>query len=256
LKQRVGDVKNQRWYTQAMAQAADDAYQGEGANPNPQMLFMHSPTAEALSQVGWTPDQTNWQAFLDSKGLGWGAEGSHAGNMAIFDKASGSPVAGYGRTSDNAFWNAALMAGAVTGANLYGAGSGLGAASPGSGGLATTEAVTYGAGGAGGGAGQLGGGLLSGLGEYGPMAQKAIEYAAQNPKLVGAVAGGLVGAAGGESSGGGEAPYSGPMPVITRGGWQPRVQAQTMQVPQFGAGLLGNKQAHQSSGLLRYMGGK
>jgi hypothetical protein len=109
--------------------------------------------------------------------------------------------------------------------------------------------------GPGGGAGKLSGGLLSGLGDFGTAAQKAIEYAAKNPKIVG----GLLGAAGGATEGGGGGgtePYTGPMPTISRGGWQPRAQAQMMQLPTFGQGLNAQQQGNANSGLWRFMGGK
>jgi hypothetical protein len=44
------------------------------------------------------------------------------------------------------------------------------------------------------------------------------------------------------------------MPTVSRGQWQPRAQAQMMQVPTFGAGLLEGKKANTGSGLLRFKG--
>ena len=71
-----------------------------------------------------------------------------------------------------------------------------------------------------------------------------------SPKGIGAVAGGLLGLAGGGSSGGEAEPYTGPMPTITRGQWKPNAQATMMQVPQFGGLLPTTGQAN--SGLWRF----
>jgi hypothetical protein len=80
-----------------------------------------------------------------------------------------------------------------------------------------------------------------------------LERLLTNPRLIGAVAGGLLGGSGGGGSGGGSEAYTGPMPTITRGGWNPNPQASFMQVPQFGQGLLtGPGQAN--SGLWRFKG--
>lgn len=73
-----------------------------------------------------------------------------------------------------------------------------------------------------------------------------------NPQLAGAIGGGLLGAVDGGASGGGggEAPYTGPMPTISRGQWKPNAQANMMQVPTFGSLLPTTGQAN--SGLWRF----
>lgn len=182
--------------------------------------------------------------------------------------------------NDEKFGYGALLAAAVTGANLYGAYGGAGAAAEGgaaavpevaataapsyapatNAALAESAAGTAGYGassaGAGGGAGQLSGGLFSGLGnlDMGKIGGGLLDYAAKNPKVVGGLLGGLAGATGGLDSGTSEASYTGPMPTISRGNWQPRAQAQMMALPQFKAPEV--KQGAQGSGLWRFMGGK
>jgi hypothetical protein len=99
-----------------------------------------------------------------------------------------------------------------------------------------------------------GGGLLSGFQSGIPAGLKQaggklLDMAIANPKAAGAIAGGLLGGGGGSSSGG--QAYTGPMPTIERGNWQPQAQAQMMQVPSFGGGLL-NTQGNAGSGLWRY----
>jgi hypothetical protein len=119
--------------------------------------------------------------------------------------------------------------------------------------LAESAAGTAGYGassaGAGGGAGQVAGSSLGSLGTG------LLDYIKANPKIVGSLAGGLLGATGGMSEGASDAPYTGPMPTITRGGWQPRAQAQMMALPTFGQGL-NTAQGNANSGLWRFMGGK
>lgn len=72
-----------------------------------------------------------------------------------------------------------------------------------------------------------------------------------NPKVIGAVAGGLLGGTGADSSE--PAPYTGSMPTIERGNWKPNAQANLMQVPQFGQGLLSGPGV-ANSGLWRFKG--
>lgn len=165
---------------------------------------------------------------------------------------------------DDNFGYAAMLAAAVTGANLYGAYGG--AAAPSGGAAAAPEAgiktmgtiaqgsealapiATTGAQ-----AGPAPGGLFGGL-DMGKIGGGLLDYAAKNPKVVGGLLGGVAGATGGLDSGSNEAPYTGPMPTISRGGWQPRAQAQMMAVPQFQAPEV--KQGVQGSGLWRFLGGK
>jgi hypothetical protein len=261
------------YVTRQRAAQIDGEYQGEGENPNPLSLFIHDPTAEALQQAGWDRDaQPDWRAFLSQNGLDYGALNG-TGQPAIFNTQTGQPVANYDRASDQAFWNAALLAGAVTGANVYGAGSAVGGgATTGTAGatgyapatnaaLAESAAGTAGYGassaGAGGGAGQLSGGLLSGWDGLKQAGGSLLDYAAKNPKAVGGLIGAVAGGAEGGVSGGGDggAAYSGPMPTISRGGWQPQAQAQQMAVPTFGANM--NKApGAANSGLWRFLGGK
>jgi len=186
------------------------------------------------------------------------------------------------RNEDDNFWTAAMLAAAVTGANLYGSAGGAGAVAEGGAAAAPEVAAAgatsyapatnaalaesavgtagYGASsaGAGGGAGQLSSGLLGGVFDgvdMGKIGSGLLDYAAKNPKVVGSLAGGLLGATGGlESGGGGAAHYTGPMPTISRGNWQPRAQAQMMALPQFQAPQV--TQGAQGSGLWRFMGGK
>ena len=199
---------------------------------------------------------------------------------------------------DDNFWTGALLAGALTGANLYGAYGGGAAASAGGGAASGAAPAAGGAGAAGGGAAGMtaeqvamlaangmtdaqiaamataagdaamagsltgagmggGGGLLSGLlngTDASKIGSGLLDYAAKNPKVVGGLLGGLTGATGGTSSGSTEAPYSGPMPTISRGNWQPRAQAQMMALPQVQAPEV--KQGAQGSGLWRFLGGK
>ena len=107
--------------------------------------------------------------------------------------------------------------------------------------------------GAGGGAGALATGLPSWVPDG---LAPAWDFIKGNPKLIGALAGGLLGGVG---SGGEETPasYTGPMPTITRGNWNAdnRAAYKPMQMTQYGGGLLstpGTKQA--GSGLHQYMG--
>ena len=189
-------------------------------------------------------------------------------------------------TEDNNFWTAAMLAGAVTGANLYSAYGGAGAAASGGGaasgaGMTAEQVATLAANGLtdaqiagmataagdtamassltgagmGGGGGGLFGGMFNNL-DAGKIGGGLLDYAAKNPKVVGGLLGGLTGATGGlDSGGGGEAPYTGPMQTISRGGWQPRAQAQQMALPTFGQGLK-TAQGNANSGLWRFMGGK
>jgi hypothetical protein len=90
------------------------------------------------------------------------------------------------------------------------------------------------------------GGLLSGLPSW---AKTAGEFALKNPKLIGGLLGGLAGAAGS----GGEQPYSGPMPTITRGDWKAQVKPQYMAQPNYG--LLNRTGTQQpNAGIGRYLG--
>jgi len=120
--------------------------------------------------------------------------------------------------------------------------------------LAESAAGTAGYGassaGAGGGAGELATGI-----NLGNIGSGLLDYAKANPKVIGGLLGSLAGATGGLSSGSSDAPYTGPMPTISRGGWQPRVQAQQMALPTFGQGLK-TTQGNANSGLWRFMGGK
>jgi hypothetical protein len=211
-----------------------------------------------------------------------------------------------GSMDDSQFWNAAMLAAAVTGANVYGAGAGAGGAgadagiqtmgtiAPGAGPVAplaatgqlsTAPLITasipqvggavgaaggllsaaapatnaalaesavgtagYGASsaGAGGGAGQLASGL-----DLGSLGTGLLDYIKANPKIVGGLLGAVGGATGGGGSGGEAEAYTGPMPTISRGGWQPRAQAQMMALPTFGQSLNANKGV-QNSGLWRF----
>ena len=99
-------------------------------------------------------------------------------------------------------------------------------------------------------------GALSGLPSWLPKGLGSVwELVKDNPKLVGALAGGLLGGIGAEAGKEDEpAPYTGPMPTITRGNFAPSAMSgyKPMQAPQYGNGLL---QAPQGSGGLgRYMG--
>lgn len=106
-----------------------------------------------------------------------------------------------------------------------------------------------------------GGTVPAGYGTYtgattgaGGLLSDAASWAAQNPKLVGAVVGGLAGSGGGGSSGGsGGGGSSGPAPTITRGQWSPSATPQYMQAPNFNwqAPTTGNA----NSGLWRFGGG-
>lgn len=77
-----------------------------------------------------------------------------------------------------------------------------------------------------------------------------LDYIKANPKVVGGLLGAVGGATGGGSSGAADA-YTGPMPTISRGGWQPRAQAQMMALPTFGQSLK-QTQGVPGSGLWRY----
>jgi hypothetical protein len=91
-----------------------------------------------------------------------------------------------------------------------------------------------------------GGGIMEGIKTAGGG---LLNWAKANPKLAGSITGGLLGGTGGGGGSGGA--YTGPMPTISRGDWKPQAQAQMMQVPTFGQGLL-NNQGNQGSGLWRY----
>ena len=99
-------------------------------------------------------------------------------------------------------------------------------------------------------AGMGGTGLLGGIGK---AAGTALDFAKSNPRLVGGLLGGLTGAAGGGSDGGGYK-YTGPMPTISREGWNPQANASLMQTQSVVNGLP-QVQGNQYSGLLRYLGG-
>lgn len=88
------------------------------------------------------------------------------------------------------------------------------------------------------------GGLLSGIGG------KAVDLIKSNPKLLAQVAGGIIGAA----SGGDDDPYTGPMPTITRGGFQPQVQAMSMPVQDVSSLTTMPKKGQKNSGLWRFLG--
>jgi hypothetical protein len=258
--------------------------------------FAGATTGNGDSQ-GWTPGRyQEFNDWLKSTGQGVYEAGGNGEIARWMQDANGNITAEPQITStkDNSFWNAAMLAGAVTGANLYGAYGGAGATASG-GGAASGTAPTAGGASAGmtaeqvatlaangltdaqiasmaaaagdtamassltgagmGGSGGLFGGMFSGM-DAGKIGSGLLDYAAKNPKVVGGLLGGVAGASGGlDSGGGGEQPYTGPMPTISRGGWQPRVQAQQMALPQFGGGIK-TAQGNAGSGLWRFMGGK
>jgi hypothetical protein len=230
--------------------------------------------------------------FIEGRGIQPGVtdwnQGQH--QAGLFEANSQTPLAGSQYTNapnDNAFWNAALAAGAITGANMLDAGMFGGAAGNAAGGA---EGLTFAGNTAGyGGAGALGspslltGGTLGTVGEglsygamgglgaagavgaagpsmaagstsaAGPVGSGLLNTLTSNPRLAGALVGGLLGGSGGGSSGGGAAPYTGPMPTITRGDFNPNPQATQMQVPQFGQGLFSG-QGTPNAGLWRFKG--
>lgn len=141
--------------------------------------------------------------------------------------------------------------GALPAAGEYGALTG-GAAEGASAGLAGVDGVLTAAPGGGLFGGTAGGllsglptGLTDGLGTVGNLIK-------DNPRIVGGLLGGLTGAIGGEEDTG-PAPYTGPMPTITRGGWKPQATAQMMQAPNYGLLQPQGKQ-QKNSGMGRYMG--
>lgn len=104
-----------------------------------------------------------------------------------------------------------------------------------------------------------GGTVPAGYGTYtgaasgaGGLLGDAAQWAAQNPKLIGAVAGGLMGAGGGSSGGSSGGGASGPAPTISRGQWSASATPTYMQVPTFGGQLPTTGNAN--SGLWRYAG--
>jgi hypothetical protein len=72
-----------------------------------------------------------------------------------------------------------------------------------------------------------------------------------NPRLVGALVGGGLGAVEAGNQNNTPAPYTGPMPTITRGGFQAQATPSYRQVPQFGLLAPQGKQV-QGSGLHQY----
>jgi hypothetical protein len=85
--------------------------------------------------------------------------------------------------------------------------------------------------------------------------QGSWDFIKNNPKLIGALAGGLLGGAGAQEEEA-PAPYTGPMPTITRGNFKAAPSGYAPMAKQsYGGGLLstpGTKQA--ASGLHQYMG--
>jgi hypothetical protein len=80
------------------------------------------------------------------------------------------------------------------------------------------------------------------------------EWIKKNPRIVGALAGGLLGGSegGGDS---GPAPYTGPMPTITRGGWQADARGSYKPMAQPNYGLLSPQvRPGANSGIGRYSG--
>jgi hypothetical protein len=203
-----------------------------------------------------------------ASGAAAGAAGSGAAtgatNAALIESAVGT--AGYGASSAGAGGGAGLLAGggaaevaaggaggAAPSAGTYGAGLGAesagGLVAPGAAGSGGSLLAAPGAAGA----GAAGAGALSGLPSWlqegvGPV----LNFIKDNPKLAGALAGGLLGGA----SGGGDdepAPYTGPMPTITRGNFSASAldKYNPTQVQQYGnTGLL----KRTSGGLGRYTG--
>ena len=168
--------------------------------------------------------------------------------------AAGSAGAAGGQTAAGGLGTTSGFGGVGTDAAVSGAGSlggevagAAGGAATGFGGVGTDAAVS--------GLGAAASGVPSWL----PEGLKGYwDFIKSNPKLIGALAGGLLGGVSGGGDGGGgsgSAKYTGPMPTITRGGWQANNDAgyKPMAVPQFG--LLGGQGTPQAnSGLARYMG--
>lgn len=152
-----------------------------------------------------------------------------------------------------------LAGSAAPSAGVYGAGLGAetaaGLVAPGaagSGGAALAAPGAFGAGGLLATGGAAAGSMLP---SWLPKALgPAWEFVKDNPKLVGALAGGLLGGVGAQQGGEEPAPYTGPMPTITRGGWQSSASGyKPMQQQSYGGGLLGG-QSKPMGGIGRYMG--
>jgi hypothetical protein len=201
----------------------------------------------AEPQITSTKDNSFGLAALLAGGLvGGQVAGLYGGAGAAGAGAEvGAGVAGATAAESAPIWNAALAESAAGTA-------GYGASSAGLGGGAT---ASWGAGAGYAADAAAGGGGLFGNSQLGQIGNGLLDYAAKNPKVVGGLLGSLAGATGGLSSGSSDAPYTGPMPTISRGGWQPRVQAQQMALPTFGQGLK-TTQGNANSGLWRFMGGK
>lgn len=188
----------------------------------------------------------------------WGAASGASGGAIASGGAKGAASLEAAVAADLAASQAAAAASVGTGA-----------------GLTATELAALGAGGAA--AGGAAGGMLNGafLGEgvasgipawdaaKGSGAQltpsgltgllgKAWDFAKENPRLAGGLLGGLLGGSGGGSGGGYS--YNGPMPTISRQGWNPTAQANLMPTQSVVQGLP-QAQGQQYSGLLRYLGG-
>ena len=83
------------------------------------------------------------------------------------------------------------------------------------------------------------------------------DFIKDNPKLIGAIGGGLLGGVTGSQEEEAPAPYTGPMPTITRGNWQASAASgyKPMAQQSYGGGLLSTGGTPQAaSGMHRFMG--
>ena len=177
--------------------------------------------------------------MMGAGGTAAAAGGAAAGGAGLLEAMGGiAPVAVPGEVAAGGLLSAAPTAGeygVLTGAAGESAGAGL---------VGVDGVLTA----------APGGGLFGGtVGAGGATGPGLWEWIKDNPRLVGGLLGGVNGAVGGGDEGSGPAPYTGPMPTITRGDWKPTNTAQMMQSPNYG--LLQPQGTRQpNSGLGRYMG--
>lgn len=255
--ERMGDGTFRVWRN--LAGGADDMVQSRTFTANPDGTVAWKGSWNTKQQES-TMDQFKNAAMLAAAGVGglgamgfgpaaglFGGTGAAAGgagasgatNAALIDSALGT--AGYGASS-------AGVGGAV-------AGAGAAAADPISAYLTTgaTEGSTIGNAitGAGGASGAVGSGTvasgLQGLGGLfgGGNPLGTLNTARQLGGLLGGALGGVAGGSGGET-------YNGPMPTITRGGWQSSVTPQYMSL--MGDAAMPKKKGAANSGLWQFLG--